>query len=180
MIGKSQMNKRYIFIFSFIVLFLSQTTAQTGDLQESYWIYTATDELINYQINAIDDDELVVNNGNWDVKISIADIELIALPPKPALFGQLLGGGVGGYCGGVVGSIPGFFIWIIAGGTTGPGGPDGSIILATGLVGAGAGIYYGSKFGGNLLKGQPEVLADMAMWTLDEKKEWIQTNLINY
>ena len=39
MIGKLQMNKRYIFIFSFIVLFLSQTTAQTGDLQESYWIY---------------------------------------------------------------------------------------------------------------------------------------------
>jgi hypothetical protein len=47
-----------------------------------------------------------VNNGNWDVKISIADIELIALPPKPALFGQLLGGGVGGYCGGVVGRFP--------------------------------------------------------------------------
>jgi len=28
------------------------------------------------------------------------------------------------------------------------------------------------------LKGQPEILADMTMWTLDEKKEWIQTNLI--
>ena len=178
MIGKSQMNKRYIFIFSFIVLFLSQTTAQTGDSQEPYWIYTATDELINYQINAIDDDELVVNNGNWDVKISIADIELIALPPKPALFGQLLGGGVGGYCGLVVGAIPGFFIWIIAGGTTGPGGPDGSIVLATGLVGVGAGIYYGRKLGGKYFKGKPEIIVDFSFWSLEEKKAFIQTNLI--
>jgi hypothetical protein len=64
----------------------------------------------------------------------------------------------------------------------GVGGSDGEltagrILIISGIVG---GAYYGRKLGGNLLKGQPEVLADMAMWTLDEKKEWIQTNLINY
>ena len=45
-------------------------------------------------------------------------------------------------------------------------------------AGAAAGVYYGRKFGGNFLKGQPEVLANMSMWTLDEKREWILTNLI--
>ena len=45
-------------------------------------------------------------------------------------------------------------------------------------AGAAAGLYYGRKFGENFLKGQPEVLANMAMWTLDEKREWILTNLI--
>ena len=45
-------------------------------------------------------------------------------------------------------------------------------------AGAATGVYYGRKFGGNFLKGQPEVLANMTMWTLDEKREWILTNLI--
>ena len=49
-----------------------------------------------------------------------------------------------------------------------------AVVIASLLAGA----YYGKKFGGNFLKGQPEILADMTMWTLDEKKEWIQTNLI--
>jgi hypothetical protein len=167
-----------LFIITFLLVGL--LPAQGELKQESYWIYTYSSEMKDYQINDIENDQLVLNNGKWDVKVSLDEVEMILSPPKPGLLGQILGGGLGGYCGGVVGFIPGFCIWIIAGGTTGPGGPDGSIILATGLVGAGAGIYYGSKFGGNLLKGQPEVLADMAMWTLDEKKEWIQNNLINY
>jgi hypothetical protein len=49
-----------------------------------------------------------------------------------------------------------------------------AVVIASLLAGA----YYGKIFGGNFLKGQPEILADMTMWTLDEKKEWIQTNLI--
>ena len=46
-------------------------------------------------------------------------------------------------------------------------------------AGAATGVYYGRKFGENFLKGQPKVLANMAMWTLNEKKEWIQNSLIN-
>ena len=45
-------------------------------------------------------------------------------------------------------------------------------------AGAAAGVYYGSKFGGNLLKGKPEIIADLGFMTLAEKKEYIQTNLI--
>lgn len=146
--------------------------------QESYWIYTQSYELENYYINEIDGDNLVVDNGDRDVKVPITKIELIAMSPKPGVLGQIIGGGIGGYCGGVVGAIPGSCIWIMIGGTTGPGGPGGSIVLGTALVGVGAGIYYGSKFGGNLLKGRPEIIADMTMWTLDEKKEWIHGNLI--
>lgn len=169
-----------IVILGFTCLSFSLLPAQTELGQETYWIYTSSNEMKDYQINSIEGDNLVINNGDWDVKISITEIELIALPPKPGFLGQVLGGGIGGYCGGIVGMIPGFIIWIVRGGSTGgSGGPDGSIIFVTGLVGAGAGVFYGSKFGGNLLKGPPETLADMAMWNLDEKKEWIQNSLIN-
>ena len=56
----------------------------------------------------------------------------------------------------------------------------GVVLMGTFMAaGAAAGVYYGRKFGGNFLKGQPKVLANMAMWTLNEKKEWIQNSLIN-
>jgi uncharacterized protein YcfJ len=46
------------------------------------------------------------------------------------------------------------------------------------IAGALGGSYYGQKVGANYLKGEPEMLVDMTMWTVDEKKEYIQTNLI--
>ena len=165
-----------LFIITFLLVGL--LPAQGELKQESYWIYTYSSEMKDYQINDIENDQLVLNNGKWDVKVSLDEVEMILSPPKPGLLGQILGGGLGGYCGGVVGSIPGFFIWIIAGGTTGPGGPDGSIVLATGLVGVGAGIYYGRKLGGKYFKGKPEIIVDFSFWSLEEKKAFIQTNLI--
>jgi hypothetical protein len=41
-----------------------------------------------------------------------------------------------------------------------------------------AGGYYGKKYGGNYFRGEPELLANMAKWSSDEKKTFIQTNLI--
>jgi len=47
--------------------------------------------------------------------------------------------------------------------------------IIAGLV---AGGYYGKKYGGNYFRGEPELLANMAKWSSDEKKTFIQTNLI--
>ena len=165
-------------LFIITLLLAGSLPAQGEFKQETYWIYTYSKELKDYQINAIEGDNLVINNGDWDVNVPLDEVEMILKPPGPSPLGQILGGGIGGYCGGVVGMIPGFLIWIMIGGTTGPGGPDGSIMLVTGAVGAAAGVYYGSKFGGNLLKGQPEIIVDLGFMTLAEKKEYIQTNLI--
>ena len=163
-----------LFIITFLLVGL--LPAQGELKQESYWIYTYSSEMKDYQINGIENDQLVLNNGKWDVKVSLDEVEMILSPPKPGLLGQTLGGGVGCWLGQLGGCIIGVMLFP---GSFGPG--DGieavqAIAYAVGLAGA----YYGSKVGGNLLKGQPEVLADMSMWTLDEKKEWIQTNLINY
>ena len=161
-----------LFIITFLLVGL--LPAQGELKQESYWIYTYSSEMKDYQINGIENDQLVLNNGKWDVKVSLDEVEMILSPPKPGILGQLIGGGLGGYCGGIGGCLIGVMIFPAA---FNDGGSQFAFFM---LAGAAAGSYYGSKFGGNLLKGQPEVLADMAMWTLDEKKEWIQNNLINY
>jgi len=109
------------------------------------------------------------------VKVPLEELELILRPPKPGLLGQMLGGGLFGYCGCAVGMVLGLVARGIAGGHDSTEG----IIMGTGLAGALAGAYYGSRFGGNLLKGQPEPMVDMNMWTVDEKKEWFQNNLIS-
>ena len=162
-------------VFIFVLLSFSPVAAQAEEGNTTYWIYTYSSELQDYQINGVENDELVINNGNWDVKIPLDELELITLPPKPGTLGQLIGGGLGGYCGGVVGLVLGFITW----GVTGAHENGGFIVVGGALGGAIAGAYYGSRFGGNLLKGPPETLVDMAMWTLDEKKEWIQNSLIN-
>jgi len=110
------------------------------------------------------------------MKISIKNVELIALPPKPSILGQIIGGGIGGYCGGIAGLIPGFLIWIGMGGSTGGSGPSGKIIIATAFAGAGA--YYGLKKGGKYLSRKPKIVANMSNWTLNEKKTFIQSKLI--
>ena len=159
-------------LFIITLLLAGSLPAQGEFKQETYWIYTYSNELKDYQINAIEGDNLVINNGDWDVKIPIEEIELIALPPKLGLLGQILGGFICGYGGGIGGCLIGVMIFPAA-------FNDGeSQLLIFMAAGAAAGVYYGSKFGGNLLKGKPEILVDMTMWTLEEKKEYIQTNLI--
>ena len=163
------------FIITFLLVGL--LPAQ-GELKlESYWIYTYSSEMKDYQINGIENDQLVLNNGSWDVKIPIAEIEIIALPPKPGLLGQILGGGCGAYGGGLLGMTIGCLIFPSAVVGVAGGGGEG-VVQALFFVGALAGAYYGSKLGGGILKGNPEILVDMTMWTVDEKKDWIQTNLI--
>ena len=159
-----------LFIITFLLV--GSLPAQGEFKQETYWIYTYSDELKDYQINAIEGDNLVINNGDWDVKIQIAEIELIALPPKLGILGQVVGGGIGGYCGGIGGCLIGVMIFPAA------FNDGGSQFVFFMLAGAAAGVYYGSKFGGNLLKGKPEIIADLGFMTLAEKKEYIQTNLI--
>ena len=159
-------------LFIITLLLAGSLPAQGEFKQETYWIYTYSNELKDYQINSIEGDNLVINNGDWDVKIQIAEIELIALPPKLGILGQVVGGGIGGYCGGIGGCLIGVMIFPAA------FNDGGSQFVFFMLAGAAAGVYYGSKFGGNLLKGKPEIIADLGFMTLAEKKEYIQTNLI--
>ena len=160
-------------LFIITLLLAGSLPAQGEFKQETYWIYTYSNELKDYQINAIEGDNLVINNGDWDVKIPIEEIELIALPPKPGLLGQILGGFICGYGGLCVGFIAGS---IIFGNLLGGGSVRGvrAVIIASVIAGA----YYGSKLGGGILKGEPEIIADLGFMTLAEKKEYIQTNLI--
>ena len=125
----------------------------------------------DYQIDGIEEDQLVLNNSSWDVKVSLDEVEMILKPPPgPSPFGQILGGAIGGYGGICVGFIVGS---IAFGGLKNEEGVGAVIIVS--LFG---GAYYGSKVGGNFLKRDPEIIVDMTMWTVDEKKEFIQTNLI--
>ena len=158
-------------LFIITLLLAGSLPAQGEFKQETYWIYTYSDELKDYQINAIEGDNLVINNGDWDVNVPLDEVEMILKPPGPSPLGQILGGAIGGYGGLCVGFIAGLIIF--GGGSDSEQGVS-AVVIASLLAGA----YYGKKVGGSFLKGQPEILADMTMWTLDEKKEWIQTNLI--
>jgi hypothetical protein len=159
-------------LFIITLLLAGSLPAQGEFKQETYWIYTYSNELKDYQINAIEGDNLVINNGDWDVKIPLEEIELIALPPKPGLLGQILGGFICGYGGGIGGCMIGVFIFPAS---FNDGGSQLGLFM---LAGAAAGVYYGSKLGGGFLKGEPEIIADLGFMTLAEKKEYIQTNLI--
>ena len=163
MVNNSRLIKIIVLIIS-----LSSINAQSNAVNNSYWIYTASSEMKDYQINAIEGDNLVINNGDWDVKIPIEEIELIALPPKPGLLGQILGGFICGYGGICVGFIAGSIIF----GNLLGGGSEGGV-LAVGITSLLAGAYYGSKVGGGILKGEPEIIADLGFLTLVEKKEYI-------
>ena len=70
--------------------------AQSNTENNSFWIYTYSSEMKDYQINAIEGNELVINNGSWDVKLPITDIERIALSPGPSGRGQFLGAAISG------------------------------------------------------------------------------------
>jgi len=164
-------------LFIITLLLAGSLPAQGEFKQETYWIYTYSDELKNYQINAIEGDNLVINNGDWDVKIPIEEIELIALPPKPGLLGQILGGFICGYGGLCVGFIAGSIIFGYLP-FSGRSEETEKGVLAVGITSLLAGAYYGSKVGGGILKGEPEIIADLGFMTLAEKKEYIQTNLI--
>jgi len=164
-------------LFIFIFLLVGSLPAQGVSNQESYWIYTYSSEMKDVAIVGLENDQLLMNNGSWDVKVSLDEVEMILDPPGPSTLGRFLGGAVGGYAGMCVGLCVSIIIFPQA---IGVGGSDeelaaGRILIFSGIIG---GAYYGRKLGRNILKGQPEVLADMSMWTLDEKKEWIQTNLI--
>ena len=74
-----------------------------------------------------------------------------------------------------VGMISGFIASALAENGVG----NSTVVGVFAVAGLAAGVHYGSKFGGKLLKGHPETLVDMTMWTIEEKKGWIQNNLIN-
>ncbi len=170
MVNNSRLIKVIVLIIS-----LSSINAQSNAVNNSYWIYTASSEMKDYQINAIEGDNLVINNGDWDVKISLAEIELIALPPGPCGLGQFLGKNVGA-CGGLlVGFIAGVIVFPKSLGVREEGMYGLQAFIIAGALGGG---YFGRKMGGNYLKADPEILVDMNMWTVVEKKEYIQTNLI--
>jgi len=158
---------RFIFIAIFLVGLLPA---------QSYWIYTYSSEMKDVAIVGLENDQLLINNGSWDVKVSLDEIEMILIPPGPSVLGRFLGGAIGGYCGMAGGCVLGILIFPRSIGASEEGINGLRAMFLVGLI---AGNYYGKKIGGNYLKGQPEVLADMSMWTLEEKKEWIQTNLIN-
>ena len=167
-------NSRLIKIIVLIIS-LSSLNAQSNAVNNSYLIYTASSEMKDYQINAIEGDNLVINNGDWDVKISLTEIELIALPPGPSGLGQFLGKNVGA-CGGLlVGFIAGVIVFPKSLGVREEGMNGLQAFIIAGALGGG---YFGRKMGGNYLKADPEILVDMTMWTVEEKKEYIQTNLI--
>ncbi len=158
-------------LFIITLLLAGSLPAQGEFKQETYWIYTYSNELKNYQINAIEGDNLVINNGDWDVNVPLDEVEMILKPPGPSPLGQILGGAIGGYGGICVGFIAGVIIF-------GGGSDSEQGVLAVGITSLLAGAYYGSKVGGGILKGEPEIIADLGFMTLAEKKEYIQTNLI--
>ena len=160
-------------LFIITLLLAGSLPAQGEFKQETYWIYTYSKELKDYQINAIEGDNLVINNGDWDVNVPLDEVEMILKPPGPSPLGQILGGAIGGYGGICVGFIAGSIIF----GNLLGGGSEGGV-LAVGITSLLAGAYYGSKVGGGILKGEPEIIADLGFMTLAEKKEYIQTNLI--
>ena len=169
MVNNSRLIKIIVLIIS-----LSSINAQSNAVNNSYWIYTASSEMKDYQINAIEGDNLVINNGDWDVKISLTEIELIALPPGPSGLGQFLGKNVGA-CGGL---LVGFIAGVIVFPRSDVNDEEISGLKVFIIAGALGGGYFGRKMGGNYLKADPEILVDMIMWTVVEKKEYIKTNLI--
>ena len=158
-------------LFIITLLLAGSLPAQGEFKQETYWIYTYSKELKDYQINAIEGDNLVINNGDWDVNVPLDEVEMILKPPGPSPLGQILGGAIGGYGGICVGFIAGVIIF-------GGGSNSEQGVLAVGITSLLAGAYYGSKVGGGILKGEPEIIADLGFMTLAGKKEYIQTNLI--
>jgi hypothetical protein len=159
----------------FIIISLSSLYAQSDPEGKSYWIYTTSSEMKDYQINGFENDQLVLNNGSWDVKVPLDEIELIAVPPGPSGLGQFLGKNVGA-CGGMcVGFLAGVVVFPRSLGVSNKGINGLRAFIIAGALG---GSYYGQKVGANYLKREPEMLVDMTMWTVDEKKEYIQTNLI--
>jgi len=154
---------------------LNSIYAQSQQEGKHYWIYTPSSEMKDYQITGMENDQLLLNNGSWDVKIPIAEIEHFSLPPRPSGRGQFLGR-ILGECGGMcVGFLAGVIVFPKSLGVREEGINGLRAFIIAGALG---GSYYGRKMGGNYLKGDSEVLVDMALWTVDEKKEWIQNNLI--
>ena len=170
MVNNSRLIKVVVLIIS-----LSSINAQSNAVNNSYWIYTASSEMKDIRIIDIEKDQLVLNNGSWDVKVPLAEIESIALSPGPSSRGQFLGKNVGA-CGGL---LVGFIAGVIVFPRSDVNDEEISGLKVFIIAGALGGSYYGQKVGANYLKGEPEMLVDMTMWTVVEKKEYIQTNLIN-
>ncbi|HIB61445.1 MAG TPA: hypothetical protein EYO52_07365 [Candidatus Marinimicrobia bacterium] len=166
-------NSRLIKVIVLIIL-LSSINAQSNGVNNSYWIYTASSEMKDIRIIGIEKDQLVLNNGSWDVKVPLDEIELIAVPPGPSGLGQFLGKNVGA-CGGL---LVGFIAGVIVFPRSDVNDEEISGLKVFIIAGALGGGYFGRKMGGNYLKADPEILVDMTMWTVVEKKEYIQTNLI--
>jgi hypothetical protein len=156
----------------FIVLYLSLSQLWA---QNKYSIYTDFNELENCQINTLDGDDLIISSGELDMKISISKINIISKSPPPSTKGQYLGKNIGGCGGMIVGFISGVIVFPKSLGVREEGLNGLRAFIIAGLV---AGGYYGKKYGGNYFRGEPELLANMAKWSSDEKKTFIQTNLI--
>ena len=169
MVNNSRLIKIIVLIIS-----LSSINAQSNAVNNSYWIYTASSEMKDIRIIDIEKDQLVLNNGSWDVKVPLADIESIALSPGPSSRGQFLGKNVGA-CGGL---LVGFIAGVIVFPRSDVNDEEISGLKVFIIAGALGGGYFGRKMGGNYLKADPEILVDMIMWTVVEKKKYIQTNLI--
>ena len=169
MVNNSRLIKIIVLIIS-----LSSINAQSNSENNSYWIYTESSEKKDIRIISIEKDQLVLNNGSWDVKVPLADIESIALSPGPSSRGQFLGKNVGA-CGGL---LVGFIAGVIVFPRSDVNDEEISGLKVFIIAGALGGGYFGRKMGGNYLKADPEILVDMTMWTVVEKKEYIQTNLI--
>ena len=109
------------------------------------------------------------------MKLPITDIERISLSPGPSSRGQFLGKNLGA-CGGMcVGFLAGVIVFPQSLGMKNKGINGLRAFIIAGALGGG---YFGRKMEGNYLKADPEILVDMTMWTVVEKKEYIQTNLI--
>jgi hypothetical protein len=161
-----------------VILLVAPIFSQEISNDNTYSIYTTADTLANYSINSIEGDVIIANKGFRNIKISINENERIELPERPTLRSKKLGGIFGAYAGFVAGYSVGTLIVFSTGGNVYDSLTEAPIIT-TGLIGAylfaRKSSIKGMKFGGIL---EAEIVADFSDWTLDEKKDFIRTNII--
>ena len=167
------------YLFAFLVL---PICAQELSNFNKYNIQTKYDKLKSFTIKSLDGNTVILNDGLADFALPLNNIELIQIAGNPSPFGKIIGGGIGGSVGYIGCSIGGFFIWIVAGGSTGedfgPVSKLGIITLLSGASGAYFGARYGIKIGGNIFRGKPKTLADFRNMTNQEKRDFL-ANIIS-